>query len=142
MFFAAGRQARPGPGPDHADAPVGGPDILSLMRRNIEEPLSVGALAAGLGLGRKTLERECQQLYGMAPRRLFRAIRLRAIRRILEDTALPVEEIAARGGYRNASAMTRAFRAEFGLAPSRSRRAIAAPVGSVHAATRRPSASK
>lgn len=140
LFMASGRGARPGP--DLADAPTGRADILALMRRNIEEPLSVGALADRLGIGRKTLERECQRFYGMGPRRLYRAIRLRAIRRLLEDTRLPVEEIAARGGYRNASAMARAFRAEWGLAPSDLRRAITAPAGSVQAATRRPSASK
>jgi transcriptional regulator GlxA family with amidase domain len=140
MFTAAGRGARPGP--DHAETPAGRPDILSMMRRNIEEPLSVEALAGQLGLGRKTLERECQRLYGMGPRRLYRALRLRAIRRLLESTALPVEEIAARGGYQNASAMTRAFRAEFGLTPSQLRRAITAPVGSGQPVMRRPSASK
>lgn len=140
MFMAAGRQ--PLPGPD-ATRPLDGPaDILSLMRRNIEEPLSVEALAGQLGIGRKTLERECNRLYGMGPRRLYRAIRLRAIRRLLEGTALPIEEIAARGGYQNASAMTRAFRAEFGCAPSELRRALTAPVGAVQPATRRPSASK
>jgi len=140
MFMAAGRQ--PQAGPDLANAPNGRADVLSLMRRNIEEPLPIATLAAQLGIGRKRLERDCNRLYGMGPRRLYRAIRLRAIRRLLEATALPVEEIATRGGYQNASAMTRAFRAEFGLAPTELRRALIAPGGSGQAVTRRPSASK
>lgn len=140
LFVAAGRRVRPGPdlseasdvAADTARAP-GAPDILSLMRCNIEEPLAVTTLAAELGMGTKALERACGRHYGMGPRRLYRAIRLRAIRRLVENTALPVEEIAARGGYRNASAMTRAFRAEFGLAPTALRRTLSALPGAARA---------
>ncbi len=128
MFMAAGTRVRPGVDPISAP-PAGASDMLSLMRRNVEDPLSIGEIAGQLGLGRKRLERDCRRHYGMAPRRLYRAVRLRAIRRLLENTALPIEEIAARGGYQNASAMTRAFRAEFGLSPSELRRAVSAPAG-------------
>jgi transcriptional regulator GlxA family with amidase domain len=141
IFLPAGGHARPGVEAAAETAPDPG-GILSLMRRHIEEPLSIGEIAARLGLGPKTLERDCRRLYGIAPRQLYRAIRLRAIRRLVENTALPIEEIAARGGYRNAPAMTRAFRSEFGLTPSALRRAARDPGGVAQAARRRPSASK
>jgi len=122
LFMATGSRAKPGP--DMPQVPGTAADIFSLMRRNIEEPLSIGEVAAELGLGQKALERNCTQAYGLAPRQLYRAIRLRAIRRLLENSTLPIEEIATRGGYRNASAMTRAFRTEFGLSPSELRKAL------------------
>lgn len=134
IFMAAARRARPGfdaAAEAAAQATPGAADILSLMRRHIEEPLPIGEIAARLGLGPKTLERECARAFGMAPRRLYRAIRLRAIRRLAENTTLAIEEIAARGGYQNASAMTRAFRSEFGLSPSALRRAASERVASV-----------
>jgi len=96
-------------------------DVVALMRRNIETPLTIGDLAARLEMSQKALERACLRRHGVPPRRLYQAIRLREIRRLLEGTSLSVEEIAARGGYQNASAMTRAFRKEFGQSPSRLR---------------------
>lgn len=97
-------------------------DLAALMRRNIEVPWTIGQFAREMGLGQKALERKCLEHFGVTPRRLYRRMRLREVRRLLQSTSLSIEEIAARGGYRNASAMTRAFRTEFGDTPSAARR--------------------
>jgi AraC-like DNA-binding protein len=46
--------------------------------------------------------------------------------RLVEDTGLSVAEIAGRVGYADASAMTRAFRREFGATPQDLRRRVRA----------------
>jgi len=43
---------------------------------------------------------------------------------LARDTELSVAEIAVRCGYQDASAMTRAFRAEFGTTPRALRRGL------------------
>jgi transcriptional regulator GlxA family with amidase domain len=58
----------------------------------------------------------------MTPLGVYKAIRLREARRMVELTRLSIAEIAERCGYRNASAMTRAYRQEFGQSPREHRR--------------------
>ncbi len=95
----------------------------ALMRRNIEDPLPIPRIAAGLGLGQRALEQAFKANSPLSPAQLYRAIRLAEARRRLEQTRGSVAEIALRSGYRDATAMTRAFKAEFGLTPSAARRA-------------------
>lgn len=103
-----GEVRRPGQVPEAA---------VSLMRRTIETPLSIEEIAARLGLSRKTFEQRCRDRFGFGPRQLYLATRLREAKRLVEQTTISVAEIATRCGYRDASAMTRAFRREFGLPP-------------------------
>lgn len=94
----------------------------ALMRRHIEEPISVGALAEGLGLTRQALEQAFRESGGPAPARLYRRIRLNEARRLVLGTSYSVAEIAGRCGYADPAAMTRAFRSEFGTSPQALRR--------------------
>ncbi|MFC6758298.1 helix-turn-helix domain-containing protein [Sulfitobacter porphyrae] len=57
----------------------------------------------------------------MTPQQLYKVLRLNMARRLAETTTLPLAEVALRCGYRNASAMTRAFRLQFGISPSQAR---------------------
>ena len=54
---------------------------------------------------------------GAGPQKVYRRMRLLAARRLVEQTGLTIVEIAIRCGYRDPSAMTRAFGAEFGVSP-------------------------
>ncbi len=94
----------------------------ALMRRHIEDPVPIGEIAAALGLTSRALEQHFAAAADASPRRVYTAIRLRSARRLVEETRLSILEIANRSGYRNASAMTRAFKREFGVAPQTMRR--------------------
>ena len=91
---------------------------VSIMRRNIETPLPVGQIAERLNLSQRGLEAHFARATGMSPRAVYTALRLRQARLLAERTTLSVAEIATRCGYSDASAMTRAFRREFGHPPS------------------------
>ena len=90
----------------------------ALMRRNIEDPLRIGDIAITLGLSQRALELIFKAHSGQTPARLYRAIRLAEARRRLETTRESIAEIATRTGYDDPTAMTRAFRAEYGDTPS------------------------
>lgn len=96
------------------------------MRRNIEDPLPIHQIAAGLGLGRRALEVHFARYLGKTPRAAYRAIRLAEARRLAETSRLSVAEIATRCGYENASALTRAFRQVYGTSPTAIRAGSAA----------------
>ncbi len=91
---------------------------VSLMRQNIELPLSIPAIAARMGISRKRLESLFQAETGTAPQTIYKSIRLREARRLVAHTGHSIAEIATRSGYADPAAMTRAFRAEFGTTPT------------------------
>jgi transcriptional regulator GlxA family with amidase domain len=95
----------------------------ALMRRNVEAPLPIARIARGVGLGQRALEQLFRRKTGHSPAQIYRSIRLAEARRRLESTRDPVAEIAGRCGYADATAMARAFKAEFGLSPTALRRA-------------------
>ncbi len=90
---------------------------LALMRENLEEPLTIPHLARALGMRQRPLEERFRRELGAGPQQVYRRIRLEAARRFVERTELRIAEVALRCGYRDASAMTRAFRQEFGAPP-------------------------
>ncbi|MGP1357990.1 MAG: GlxA family transcriptional regulator [Roseicyclus sp.] len=94
----------------------------ALMRRHLETPLAVPEIARRLGIGQRSLETRCRAAAGRTPQSLYAAIRMAEAFRLAEETSLSVAEIAGRVGYADASAMTRAFRREFGAAPQEVRR--------------------
>ncbi len=89
----------------------------SLMRRTLEHPMPLPRLAERLNTDQRRLEELFAVEMQMTPRAVYKAIRLREARRLVELTTLSVAEIATRCGYRNASAMTRAYKQAFGVPP-------------------------
>ena len=87
------------------------------MQANLEEPMQMGALARSLGCSQRTLEQRMRTELGTTPDALYRRLRLTQARKLVLETNQSVAEIAARCGYENPSAMTRAFGKEFGETP-------------------------
>lgn len=90
---------------------------LAIMRENIEEPMRMGEIAQDLGISQRKLERLFKGELGAGPQKVYRRMRLLAARRFVEQTGLTIVEISIRCGYRDPSAMTRAFGEEFGDSP-------------------------
>lgn len=90
---------------------------IRVMQENTEYPLPIGQIARQSGRHQKDLERRVREELGASPRQVYRRIRLLAARRLLREQDLAITEVALRVGYQNASAMTRAYRLEFGKTP-------------------------
>lgn len=71
-----------------------------------------------LGFGKRQLQRKLKALTDASPQRCIRTLRLERARQQLEQNAGTVSEICYQVGYGNVSAFSRAFREEFGQAPS------------------------
>ncbi len=91
---------------------------LALMGDAIEMPLEIPEIAHRLGVGQRQLERQMKRELSITPVKAYRHVRLTHVRQLLEATDLPMSEISIRSGYESASAMTRAFRLEFGQTPT------------------------
>ncbi len=91
---------------------------VMLMQNNLETPISIKELCDQLGCNTKKLERAFKNTFDSTTGKIYRRMRLLLIRQLIENTDLPISEIAIRGGYENASSMTRAFVDEHGFTPS------------------------
>ncbi|MFW6690777.1 GlxA family transcriptional regulator [Streptomyces sp. MAR4 CNX-425] len=88
--------------------------------------LSVDALAGRAGLSPRHFARAFRAETGVPPGRYADGVRLEAARRLLEDSAYGVEEVARRCGYGTPEAMRRAFTRALGASPAEYRRRFAA----------------
>lgn len=94
---------------------------LSLMQEHIEAPLSIREIARQVGRNRKDLEQRMRAQLGATPQAIYRRLRLIQARKLVLETDLTVAEVALRAGYEDPSAMTRAYRQEFGVTPRQMR---------------------
>ncbi len=94
---------------------------LGLMQSNIETPLTILDIARQVGRSRKELEKRMKAQLGATPQAIYRRLRLMQARKFVLETDLSVAEIALRAGYEDPSAMTRAYREEFGATPRQMR---------------------
>ncbi|WP_271952591.1 GlxA family transcriptional regulator [Ruegeria faecimaris] len=90
---------------------------LALMQENLETPLPITDIARQVGRSHKALSTRMQSELGAGPAQVYRRLRLNLARKLVAETDLTVSEIALRAGYDDPSALTRAFRAEFGITP-------------------------
>lgn len=90
---------------------------VAMMQSHIEDPISIPEIAAQIGRSQKDIVTRFHAEFGTTPQAVYRRLRLLAARKLVVETRQSVAEIALRSGYQDASAMTRAFRAEFGQTP-------------------------
>ena len=94
---------------------------VGLMQDHVETPLTIPEIARRGGCTQRTLEQRMRAATGQTPAAVYRRQRLNAARKLVQDSDMPISEIAGRCGYDNASAMTRAFRSTFGESPQEMR---------------------
>lgn len=95
---------------------------IRLMEAHLEEPLSVSAISAALGVSERHLARLFARHVGQATATYYRDIRLDRARGLVTQTEVPLLEVAIACGFRSQVAFGRAYRARFGIAPRADRR--------------------
>jgi len=87
------------------------------------EPLRVAAVARAVGASEAHLQRSFRAVYGESLLGFVQGLRLRAARRLLATTDMPIHAVAAAVGFESQSYFTRLFAREVGVPPARYRRA-------------------
>jgi AraC-like DNA-binding protein len=87
---------------------------------NPEHAPSVVEMAERIGVSSRTLRRKLRD-EGWTYRELVRSLRMDQARELLETTDLSVAAVGQLSGYGNPPAFSRAFRAQYGVSPSRYR---------------------
>ena len=87
------------------------------MEATLEEPLTLGQLATQVGLSKRQLERLFRQYLKCTPARYYIELRLKRARMLLEQTSMPVTDVAIACGFISASHFSRCYREYFGKSP-------------------------
>ena len=112
---------RADPHPDHRlDPRVAA--AMQQMDQTLDAPDPMATIAASLGLSSRRMEQLFRANLGITPAAYALGQRLAAARRLITDTRHPLAEIALRTGFSSPATLSRAFRAQFGIAPGSLRR--------------------
>ena len=112
----------PLPAPDEAD-PVG--ETLAWALGRLDQPLPVEQMARRARMSRRHFDRRFREVTGTTPATWLTYQRVLRARRLLEETQLPVEEVARQCGFSGAAALRPHFRRIVGTVPAAYRAAFA-----------------
>lgn len=96
-------------------------EAVAFMEATVEEPLSVPDVAARVGLSTRGLERLFRRWLNTTPARYHRRLRLERARALIQQTSLPLIEVAFRCGFNSAAHFSDAYARFFGHPPSAER---------------------
>ena len=92
------------------------------IAENVAGDLRVERLAERAGMTPRTFARIYAAKMGLTPARMVEKIRIEAVRRNLEETDMPIKQIAARCGFGQEERLRRAFARQVGTTPAEYRR--------------------
>ncbi len=96
-------------------------EAIKLMEDSIAEPMSMAELTEKAGLSTRHLERVFRKVFDDTPAKFYKRLRARKARAMIEETLLPMVEIALATGFGSSDALAKAVREEYGLTPSKMR---------------------
>jgi transcriptional regulator GlxA family with amidase domain len=111
------------PSVDHASI---GP-LLGWIEQNLRADLSLPAIARRAAMSTRTLSRRFRERVGTSPAQWTAAARVRRAQRLLEATALSIEEVASAVGFGSATVLREHFGCVVGTSPLTYRRTFSRP---------------
>ncbi|MGN6665657.1 MAG: GlxA family transcriptional regulator [Trinickia sp.] len=99
-------------------------EAVRLMEANIDEPLSLEELARLVRLSQRHLQRMFKVYLDVSPTHYYLSLRLRRARDLLRTTDASIANVTSECGFQSPCHFSKAYRAQFGYAPSRERRQL------------------
>lgn len=95
--------------------------IVTLMEETIAEPLSMTALTRQVRLSTRQVERMFRDVFGQSPARFYKQLRTKKAWTMVQETTLPLADIAAATGFKTAGTMAKAVQDSYGETPTKLR---------------------
>lgn len=95
--------------------------VIHMMEKNIEEPISPAILATDVGMSTRQLERLFRRYLSRSPKRYYMELRLQKARNLLMQTDMSVINVALACGFSSPSHFSKCYRAQYGTTPYRER---------------------
>lgn len=97
-------------------------NAVRLIRENVGSGFNVDDLCRTLNASRSTLDRRMKAALKRTPKEEILRVRFREVRRLLRETDLTIDAIAAQTGFAHSHYLQAAFKEAHGLSPGRFRR--------------------
>ena len=95
--------------------------VIKLMEDTVSEPMSISELTRHVGLSTRHLERVFRSVFDETPARFYKRLRVKRARVMIEETLLPMVDVAIATGFGSSASLATAVKAEFGITPSKMR---------------------
>ncbi|MCO8144376.1 GlxA family transcriptional regulator [Rhodovulum tesquicola] len=95
--------------------------VIQVMERNIEDPISPATLARDVGMSTRQLERLFRRYLNRSPKRYYMELRLGRARNLLMQTDMSVINVALACGFASPSHFSKCYRAHYATTPYRER---------------------
>ncbi len=92
--------------------------VVELMEANVSEPLQIAEIANLTGVSRRQIERWFMTYTDRSPARFYLEIRLERAHYLLQQSALPIVEVAIVSGFASASNFSKCYKSVYGITPS------------------------
>ncbi|MER8543924.1 GlxA family transcriptional regulator [Mesorhizobium sp. M1334] len=93
-------------------------DIIRIMEQHVEDPLPLHDIARCVGRSRRQIERLFERCVSSSPMRYYMTLRLARAKRLVQQTDLPIVEVAIACGFTSASHFSKCFRQVYGCNPT------------------------
>lgn len=95
---------------------------VAFIRQTVPQPMQVRDVARHAGVSRRVLERRFVQILGRSPGEEIRRVQLERAKRLLEETDLPIPQVATAAGFSSPEYLAFTLRRQVGESPLRYRR--------------------
>jgi transcriptional regulator GlxA family with amidase domain len=95
---------------------------IQIMEDRLEDPVTISDLTDQIGLSARHLERLFKDAFHQTPARFYKAIRSKRAQIMIEETRLPLADIAAATGFGSTNSLCAAIRQDTQMTPTQLRR--------------------
>lgn len=97
-------------------------EMVSYIQQNYTEKISLKEFGSQFHLSEKYISRYFKEHFHITLSQYVNHLRLEHARQLLQDTALPITEVAMQSGYQNVSYFIRSFKETYGVPPLKYRK--------------------
>ncbi len=94
---------------------------IRLMEGSIAEPMPMADLTQEVGVSTRHLERVFRKVFDDTPAKFYKRLRTKRARTMIEETLMPMVEIAVATGFGSCDTLSKAVKDEYGITPSKMR---------------------
>ncbi len=95
--------------------------VLRIMEDNVSDPLPMSILARQVGISTRQLERVFRAALKETPARFYKRLRAKRARVMIEETLLPLIDVAVATGFGSNGTLSKALKDEYGMTASKMR---------------------
>ncbi|MDA8747211.1 helix-turn-helix domain-containing protein [Litoreibacter sp.] len=94
---------------------------IRLMEGAITEPMPMAELTQEVGVSTRHLERVFRKVFDDTPAKFYKRLRTKRARTMIEETLLPMIDVAVATGFGSCDTLAKAVKDEYGVTPSKMR---------------------